>query len=92
MNPDDLPELTDTDRLALSALTEAYERLVSDIVDAGTYRGPDAHHHAQNQAQRELAGALVDLVRAKRVEPLDEPTVIPNYGLDPGMTGHVDGQ
>ena len=62
--------LTDTDRLALSALAEALEGITSDIVDTRTYGGPDAHRHAQNQAQRELASLLVDLARAKRSEPI----------------------
>ena len=69
--PDEtLAILTDTDRLALSALSEALDGITSDIVDARTYGGPDAHRHAQSQAQRELAALLVDLARAKRSEPI----------------------
>jgi beta-phosphoglucomutase-like phosphatase (HAD superfamily) len=64
----DLDTLTDSERLALSALSEAFDTLVGDIIDARTYGGPDAHMHAQNQAQREMSQALVALVRAKREE------------------------
>ena len=62
--------ITDSERLALSVLTEALDHITDDIVDARTYGGPDAHRHAQNQAQRELAALLVDLARAKRSEPI----------------------
>jgi len=65
------PIITESERLALSALTEALDGITSDIVDARTYGGPEAHRHAQNQAQRELAALLVDLARAKRSEPID---------------------
>ena len=69
--PDEiLTVLTGSERLALSALTEALDGITSDIVDARTYGGPDAHRHAQNQAQRELVVLLVDLARAERSKPV----------------------
>jgi hypothetical protein len=70
--PDETPAiLTDSERLTLSALSEAFDALVGDIIDAGTYRGPDAHQHATSQAQRELVDARTSLVRAKRAEPIE---------------------
>ena len=65
-----LSVLTGSERLALSALTEALDGITADIVDARTYGGPGAHRHAQNQAQRELVALLVDIARAKRSEPV----------------------
>jgi hypothetical protein len=66
-----LDTISDIERLALSALTEALDGITSDIVDARTYSGPEALHYAQNQAQRELVTLLVDLARAKRSESLE---------------------
>lgn len=68
--------LTDNEQLALSALSEAFEAIVGDIVDSRTYLGPDAHYHAQNQAQRELVSLLVDLARARRDPPQDPAHLI----------------
>ena len=63
--------LTDSERLTMSALSEVFDALVGDILDARMYSGPEALRHAQNQAQRELVDALTSLVRAKRKEPLE---------------------
>lgn len=64
------PIITESERLALSVLTEALDHITDDILDARTYGGPDAHRHAQNQAQRELVVLLVDLARAERSKPV----------------------
>lgn len=72
MSAFDIPEIGDTEARCLDMLAGVHDALVDDIIAAGTYSGPDAAHHAKNQAVAELHEALVDLVRARRRLPAED--------------------
>lgn len=59
-------EIGETQRRVLDVLAGAWDAIVDDVVHLGQYKGPDAAHHAKNQADRELHDAIVHLVRQTR--------------------------